>query len=263
MIEGSGEGVNLKKNAHGHEKIIGKLMNIKKPLPLPARNFTELEARDILAWTTRKINKTPIVKDLFKEQRIRRHEAEEASLTDTLTGLRNRTYLLGDDRNVGELEQEFNRAIRFGNDLAILVIDLDHFKDINDKYSHAAGDEFLKILADSMRKSFRHSDVIARYGGEEFVAILPELKKREVKALMKRFHKNYKKLQIESGLLNKYFVSKPNTLSIGIAFLKDDNGKSRYGKGDEKKYRDYFNEADKAMYNAKRLGRNRTVVFKP
>jgi len=95
-------------------------------------------------------------------------EAQRLSLTDPLTGLWNYRYLRE------SLRREVERASRFGRMLTVLVLDLDHFKDVNDKYGHAAGDTVLGEFARRIRIGLREVDVAFRQGGEEFVVLLPE-----------------------------------------------------------------------------------------
>lgn len=96
------------------------------------------------------------------------NKAQKLSVTDDLTGLFNRRFLMEN------LEREFRRAERYGNDLALIMIDIDHFKQYNDEHGHLAGDELLRVFADRLRLAARRTDIVARYGGEEFMILMPD-----------------------------------------------------------------------------------------
>lgn len=232
------------------------------------QQLTEQSARDQVAGGLKNMRKS-ISNSIFvahrreniNERRLR-EEAEENSMTDVLTGLKNRRYFTGDKKkedDIGELGQEFAEAIRFNHDLTLLMVDIDYFKSVNDTYGHSVGDEFLQILADAMRKTFRQVDILTRHGGEEFCILLPETDTNNMKELVDRFHKKFEDLQKRSGILDRNKILAAKTISIGATSLKDEKGNPRYG--DDKKYEDFLAEADNAMYAAKYYGRNRTVIF--
>ena len=165
-----------------------------------------------------------------------RRALEELSLTDPLTGLYNR-------RALAEMFRvELARADRAKKPMALLVIDVDHFKEYNDLFGHLEGDAFLRFAASLLRKQLRATDLLIRYGGEEFVALLPET---DVEGAT---HK--------AELLRACFAeasfrpdSQPTTVSIGIAAYPED--------GDDEE--SLLRVADTALYEAKRKGRNRVV----
>jgi diguanylate cyclase len=162
----------------------------------------------------------------------RRHEQ---ALLDALTGVANR--LAWDER----LDQEVSRWQRYGTPLALLVLDVDHFKQINDQYGHKAGDKALQLIARVLRQNLRDTDFLARYGGEEFVALVTDQSVQNVAALAKKLLK-----AIESA--DFHFRGQPVaiTLSCGYAvFRKDDSADA------------VFQRADAAVYRAKAEGRNR------
>ncbi|MNZ83522.1 Response regulator PleD [compost metagenome] len=157
------------------------------------------------------------------------------ALTDPLTGLPNRAGL--DER----LELEMERWQRYGGDLLLAVLDVDHFKRINDEFGHLAGDKVLKIIATELAKRLRRTDFIARYGGEEFVMLLPSTSLENGQQLLEAlrnaiadcpFHFRGKRLAI--------------TCSAGLA---------QFNPGDRSET--VFERADQALYRAKRSGRNR------
>ncbi len=166
------------------------------------------------------------------------------ALTDGLTGLHNRRYLST------HLESVMNR-LRQGGDqpVSLLMIDIDHFKNINDTYGHAAGDKVLHEIAIRILRNIRGFDLAARYGGEEFVVVMPDTPIEVAIAVADRLCKRMANEQVAlSGSGDKITL----TLSIGVAVSH---------KG-QKTSEDLLKEADEAMYEAKRLGRNQ-IVPKP
>jgi diguanylate cyclase (GGDEF)-like protein len=108
------------------------------------------------------------------------HRVKELAVTDGLTGIYNR-------KGFGDfVKREFHRAKRYRKSLALVMMDIDNFKGINDTFGHLAGDYVLRDLASCLKQSVRGSDIVARYGGDEFVVLLPETNARETDAFMKR-----------------------------------------------------------------------------
>ncbi|HSP35597.1 MAG TPA: GGDEF domain-containing protein, partial [Thermoanaerobaculia bacterium] len=99
---------------------------------------------------------------------VRNRVLSEVSARDALTGLYNRWYV------IEKIESEINRSLRHGSPMALMMIDLDHFKDVNDTYGHSVGDDVLRDVARVLKESCRVYDVPGRYGGEEFCVVLPE-----------------------------------------------------------------------------------------
>jgi diguanylate cyclase (GGDEF)-like protein len=162
----------------------------------------------------------------------------EASTQDTLTKLPNRRCLI--ERLAGEI----SHAHRGGNDVGLLMIDIDHFKGINDKFGHVAGDQVLRAIAQAGAKAVRASDVFARYGGEEFVVVARDTGKADAAALAERLRRAIRELRVEVGS-----GSVVVTVSIGIAVL------SECERGDDG--RQLFARADSRLYAAKVAGRDR------
>jgi len=153
---------------------------------------------------------------------------------DPLTGIANRLAY------EEQLQQEFLRWKRFGNPLTLLVWDIDRFKQINDRYGHAVGDQVLRGIAQHLAAQLRITDFVARYGGEEFVMLLPGA---DVKAAL-QLADEIRGQVAETGFSvgeNRF----PVTISCGLA---------RFETGDAPQ--DVFNRADQALYQAKRQGRN-------
>ena len=163
----------------------------------------------------------------------------QISITDSLTGLHNRKHIMD------LFSQEMARSIRYGHSVAILMIDIDYFKKINDTYGHQTGDRVLSQLARSLMESARECDYVGRYGGEEFLIVLPHSNIESGAALAERIRHNTSKLQIPAGG-NQISV----TTSIGVAAYPD-------GGSDVESI---IREADDALYKAKAGGRNCIVI---
>jgi diguanylate cyclase (GGDEF)-like protein len=161
------------------------------------------------------------------------------SLTDELTDLPNRRAFMR------RLEDEVARVQRYGFPLSFVLIDLDHFKVVNDEYGHAAGDEVLRVYSKNILSIFRHHDMVARYGGEEFAVLLPNTDSDgTVRALNKvRRRANETRWQTNGK------VADVPTFSAGVSLYKPGESASAF-----------IERADKALYRAKRLGRNRVEL---
>lgn len=177
---------------------------------------------------------------LAEFQRIKLYESVETlAITDGLTGVYVRRHLL--DRLVGEVE----RSKRFGYQLTFLMIDIDHFKDFNDRYGHLVGDVVLKQVAETIKKSLREIDVIGRYGGEEFGAILTETDEKGGIYAAERIRR-----AIAERMFKAYQEDLQVTVSIGCSTLSKDICSTSL----------VIDSADSALYEAKRQGRNRVCV---
>lgn len=167
-------------------------------------------------------------------------EAEQKLLnmatTDYLTGLLNRR------EGFRRIIAEFSRTERAGKPLCAMMLDIDHFKHINDTHGHLAGDFVLKTLAATLKKALRGSDILCRYGGEEFLIVLPETGFEETSILAERL-----RIQIEQSILHTDDHKKLNvTISIGVA-----------GHQPGETYEQLIARADQTLYQAKESGRNR------
>jgi diguanylate cyclase len=158
------------------------------------------------------------------------------SLTDELTGLPNRRAFLR------RIEDEVARVQRYGFPLSLALIDLDHFKQINDKHGHAGGDEVLQIYSKNILSIFRHHDLVARYGGEEFAVLLPNT---DAEGSMRALTKVRNRALETRWQANGEMIPVP-TFSAGVSLYKPGETASAF-----------IERADKALYRAKRLGRNR------
>lgn len=165
----------------------------------------------------------------------------EQAIRDSLTGLFNRRYLHE------TLEREFSRAVRNKYMVSVMLMDIDHFKHINDTYGHAAGDEILRALSVTISLNIRKEDIPCRYGGEEFVIVMPDAPLHSAEQRARALHKkiNSIKVDFEDQKLQV-------TVSLGIAAfpLHGDTGEQ------------LLMCADQALYKAKQIGRNRVIVYK-
>ena len=168
----------------------------------------------------------------------KRKQYEHQATVDALTGVHNRRWM----------NEAFPRVLHrcaFDHvDCALIVIDIDHFKRVNDSYGHLVGDVALKTLAGIMSVYLRPHDLLVRYGGEEFAILLPDTRIEEAKSIAERLRTMVATNEIHSG--EQVFKI---TISIGIAAAKQ-NGKLE----------DLFGEADRALYRAKESGRNRIEI---
>jgi diguanylate cyclase (GGDEF)-like protein len=167
-------------------------------------------------------------------------EFREMAIRDGLTGLFNHRY--AKDR----LDEEFDRSMRFGRELTVLFMDLDHFKFFNDTHGHQAGDEILQILAALMMKNVRESDTLARWGGEEFIVIAPETSEEEGCILAEKIRKAVAEHSFPHADKQPLGMV---SLSVGIS------SRSEQTENAEKLLR----FADDAVYAAKDSGRNRAI----
>jgi diguanylate cyclase (GGDEF)-like protein len=163
------------------------------------------------------------------------------SNTDGLTGLHNHRFFHT------RLEEEVARSSRSGRPLSLLIMDMDNFKEVNDRFGHQEGDRVLSHIAGILKDAFRHSDVIARYGGDEFAGILPETDVNSALNIAKRVSDKIKNTEIT--------VAKEKiklTLCTGIASISGEEVISS---------REIVSRADTALYNAKKTGSGTIKVF--
>ncbi|WP_372999967.1 bacteriohemerythrin [Sulfurimonas sp.] len=203
---------------------------------------------DAYETTRQKLLKGDIYTQLYlsrKELEIKKHQKEnikleELAFIDPLTGTLNR-------RKFEELSNlELERSKRYKSDLSFLMLDIDHFKIINDTYGHAIGDDILKHFSSICLDMARSLDIVARIGGEEFIIMLPETTSEGAYIFAERFREKIYSCEVElEGQVIKYSVS------IGIAVLDKD-----------KEVKEILQKADKALYKAKESGRNCTIVYK-
>ncbi|MBF0195269.1 MAG: diguanylate cyclase [Magnetococcales bacterium] len=202
----------------------------------------ELGASDYI----RKPASNPILKARIKNHIIskkRKDALEKLSIVDGLTGVANRRHF---DQF---LEQEWRRAVRSGLSMAVILMDIDHFKLYNDHLGHAAGDECLKKVAQTLKNTLQRStDLLARYGGEEFVAVLPQVEHAGGATTSERLLNNIASLQIPHPLST---TSDHVTISVGCASMMPTRGSTP---------QPLVEAADKMLYTAKYQGRNQVKI---
>lgn len=167
-----------------------------------------------------------------------REQLQQAAITDALTGLYNRRALFS------QIQQELIRSKRSNSPLGLILIDIDHFKSINDSYGHIAGDHILKEAASRIIDAIREYDIAGRYGGEEFLIQAPECDEHSIRCIAERIRLNFQ---------NKLFVvtgqSIPISISAGCISVS--------GETYDYPVEQLIHQIDQALYKAKRNGRNR------
>ena len=197
----------------------------------------EITAR-FITWENQFVH-IAAMRDITDRKKIE-EELVKLSVTDPLTEIANRRYFYI------QAEQIFNHT-QMLNALAVVMLDVDHFKQVNDRFGHAAGDAILRQLAKRLHQNLRPTDILARYGGEEFVILLPRTASHEAEQIVARLW------QAVSG--NPFHVDNeviPVTISIGIAEHNES----------VENIDTLMRHADEALYQAKQAGRNRWVIWK-
>jgi diguanylate cyclase (GGDEF)-like protein len=166
-------------------------------------------------------------------------QLEEMATTDGLTGCLNKRAFLE------QMEQKLMAAQRFGRKLSVIVTDLDHFKAVNDTYGHAAGDRVLKELGRVLTRVKRETDLVARFGGEEFCVLCEETDARGARLLAERVREELERAEVQTDL-GPLRV----TASLGVATFPDHASSAEQ----------LFGQGDKALYDAKKRGRNRVCT---
>jgi diguanylate cyclase (GGDEF)-like protein len=170
----------------------------------------------------------------------------EISARDSLTGLYNRWYVME------KIDSEMNRALRHGSPMSVLMLDLDHFKKVNDSFGHSVGDEVLKVVGQVLRESCRVYDVAGRYGGEEFCVVLPETRVGNTKMVAERIRSRLASTELPVGS-----SSITVTASIGVAGMDSVSDEGVVSAAA------LLDRADRALYAAKHHGRNRVELWLP
>ncbi|HSC84296.1 MAG TPA: GGDEF domain-containing protein, partial [Pseudomonas sp.] len=171
-----------------------------------------------------------------------RDSLRQQSLVDVLTGLHNRRFL---DET---LRRELLRASRKQLSVAVVLLDIDHFKRFNDTFGHEAGDLVLRHLAIEMKRSVRSSDLACRYGGEEFALVLPEISREDAIERCENLRLSVSRLQVRYGGQPLGSIS----ISLGLAWFPYDGEQPDA----------LLHAADTALYQAKHAGRNRLCIYR-
>jgi diguanylate cyclase (GGDEF)-like protein len=206
-------------------------------------SYSELRSRAALRIAQISMQADDQISDAMRQERVAREEVsrlEKKAATDGLTGAWNRAAIFE------FLDRELARSAREGYEVAVILADLDHFKQINDTHGHLAGDAVLREVTTRMLDSIRRYDALGRYGGEEFMIILVDCDESQALTIAERARENIANQQIETPN-----ALVPITASLGVSVS---NGAERAAP------QRLIDTADKALYRAKELGRNRTEL---
>jgi len=165
---------------------------------------------------------------------------KKLSVTDGLTGISNRPNM------EQVLRSEFERSMRYGAPLSVVLLDVDHFKGVNDTYGHQKGDEILVAFASLLKKFCRANDTAARYGGEEFLMILPQSNAQGAFKIAERVREEMMKLSFTGNESNFSVTTSGGVVELDRDFIKNTD--------------QLVTMADQALYEAKNSGRNKTVI---
>jgi len=165
---------------------------------------------------------------------------QELAITDSLTGVFSRRYCLE------RLNEEINRSEKFKYCFSFLMIDIDHFKEYNDRYGHLVGDAILREVSGTIKENTRQIDLTGRYGGEEFSVILTETDKEQARFAAERIRQ-----AVEGKVIRVYDEVLKVSVSIGISTFPEDT----------KDMQALIDKADSALYKAKETGRNRVCMY--
>jgi diguanylate cyclase (GGDEF)-like protein/PAS domain S-box-containing protein len=181
-----------------------------------------------------------LLQEKLEETRSLQERLRELSIRDPLTGLYNRRYL---DETI---ERELARAKRENYSVSVMMLDIDHFKVINDTYGHSIGDRFLKVLSHLLNSITRQGDIACRFGGDEFFIVMPGIHLEDARHRAEQIRQDFAGLQVKHGMLQL-----SSNLSVGVA-ISPQHGLT----GEE-----IIRIADSALYQAKQAGRNRVRVW--
>lgn len=163
-------------------------------------------------------------------------------IREGLTGLFNQNYIRQ------RLDEEYYRAKRYVHPLSLMMIDLDNFKSLNDRFGHTAGDHLLKYFSQLIRETIRPSDIPARFGGEEFLVILPETDKEDAQVVAERLRK---RISMYPFRIDSRKEEVQLTISVGVSAFPE------YGQSSE----ELITLADMALYQAKKEGKNKVAFY--
>lgn len=219
-------------------RLRGELIGCLNQASLNPEHFSPVVATDLLEHLA-------AMTALCMDNAANRARLRRDGLTDALTGVANRRFF---DRR---LQEEISLWRRHGASLSCLLVDIDHFKRINDRFGHPAGDRVLQAIAQQLSLGLRSSDVLARYGGEEFALLLPATDGSQAGEIAERLRSAIEHMQAPSSSDG----ASGFTVSIGLAVLEAAQRRSLREPPDSW----LLQQADQALYRAKALGRNRVV----
>lgn len=168
---------------------------------------------------------------------------ENIAHTDSLTGLLNRGTLLD------QIREEIGRANRYQHSVASLFVDVDDFKDFNEKHGHLFGDQVLRRVTDALRASVRESDTLGRYGGDEFLLLMPYAKIPAAQRVAERIRENIGRIALDTP------AGEPARITVSIGVMADVPRGADVAR--------FLETADAALHRSKSLGKNRTTVWEP
>jgi diguanylate cyclase (GGDEF)-like protein len=218
--------------SEGERRLIDELFGVARMADESEARFHELEQR-MLSLQRENLDLT-----------VKNRMLSEVSSRDALTGLYNRWFVLE------KIDSEMNRALRHGSPMSLLMLDIDHFKRVNDTWGHGAGDQVLQAIGQLLRDSCRVYDVPGRYGGEEFCIVLPETKPGNTGVVAERIRSRMEATALPCG-----DASIRVTTSIGIAGMDISEANELLTPAA------LIERADRALYSAKNRGRNRVEMW--
>lgn len=211
------------------------------PLGAPPQRFFDLRISPLYDRRHQFLGRLIVWRDITELKRVQ-HELQQLATTDELTQVYNRRFFLETTRD------ELKRATRFRHSFALALLDIDHFKRINDQYGHAVGDEVLVAIARLCQAQLREVDVFARFGGEEWALLLPETDVDQAFEVVERLRRGVARTPIAVAGLTL-----PITVSAGLTTWQ----------GHQDTIELMLSRADQALYAAKAAGRNCTVIWQP
>jgi len=209
------------------------------PLIIEKKPVGFLIAKDILESDFEKFHIMSQQFELGIKRAVLYHRVQELAITDSLTGVLSRRYWME------RYKQELERSRKFKLKFSFIMVDIDHFKEINDRYGHLVGDAILKEVSQVIKENLRQIDLVGRYGGEEFSAILIETDKETARFAAERIRQ-----AIEEKIIKVYDEQLKVTISLGVSGFP----------GDAVEANDLVEKADQALYRAKQSGRNKVLM---
>lgn len=200
--------------------------------------FHLIKRKEFLELMRERSSREALQKEIAKRLKLEKKLLHQTR-TDELTGATNRRYFM----ELGE--EEINRSQRYGRPMSLLMLDLDHFKEINDQYGHSSGDEALQRFSQLCRSTLRKPDIFGRLGGEEFAIIIPEETLQGAVQTAERLR----------ARVEETFASTAYRLTVSIGVTEREERDRNIG--------DLLRRADNMMYKAKHRGRNRVIAFDP
>ncbi|MDD3284349.1 MAG: GGDEF domain-containing protein [Patescibacteria group bacterium] len=238
---------NLRENDTPYEDSVVHLANEENKIrdDLKERGLEDKELVDYLS-------------DKFSTEILQKMEAQKDVYIDVLTGFENRKALVENLPKLLSFEKRNNR------DCALFMLDLDHFKSVNDTYGHDAGDVVLKKITEVIKKTLRQSDFTFRYGGEEFVIFLMDLDVDKAHIVAEKIREEIKKTEIRFKDNEDKDITLKKTVSIGCVDTGDIlNWQEDHDNIDMKDVmKDLIKKADRALYESKETGRDKITIYK-